>query len=283
MRIPSFSTKTAERVSDTTVTDKFIFTRSLFAYDVIKQHIHGTTLEIGCGEQYGVRLLAHKAKEYYCLDKFEKEISGEDYPWVIFQRQEVPPLNFESNKFDVVICFQVLEHIKDDKTLISEIFRVLKPGGILFLSTPNKSMSLTRNPWHIREYSQQGLAKLLSHSFKYFYIYGINGNEKTNQYFQLNKKYVEKIMKFDILDLQHRLPGWILRIPYDILNRINRKLLYKSQKERCQSFSVSDYFLTDFTTDCYDYLTIARRPLEMEPEIHVLNTKQYEIHDDKVA
>lgn len=42
-------------------------------------------------------------------------------------------------------------------------------------------------------------------------------------YYAENRRGVERITRFDILDLQHRLPRWMLQIPYDILNRMNRQ------------------------------------------------------------
>ncbi|HER25177.1 MAG TPA: class I SAM-dependent methyltransferase [Candidatus Atribacteria bacterium] len=44
-------------------------------------------------------------------------------------RLDIADMNFEDNFFDVIICTHVLEHVKDDQKAISELFRVLKPGG----------------------------------------------------------------------------------------------------------------------------------------------------------
>ncbi|MBV6624302.1 MAG: class I SAM-dependent methyltransferase [Rivularia sp. (in: Bacteria)] len=48
-------------------------------------------------------------------------------------------LPFEDSCFDAVTMFDLLEHIPDDKTAISEALRVLRPGGILLISTPNEN------------------------------------------------------------------------------------------------------------------------------------------------
>ena len=61
---------------------------------------------------------------------------------IVFHKMEIPPLqNIESDSVDFVVTFQVIEHIQDDNFFLEEIHRVLKPGGILLLTTPNKLMS----------------------------------------------------------------------------------------------------------------------------------------------
>ena len=64
------------------------------------------------------------------------------------------------------MTFQVIEHIKDDEKFVQEIHRVLKPGGKLILTTPNILMSLSRNPWHIREYNPTEMNEILKHHFQ---------------------------------------------------------------------------------------------------------------------
>ena len=79
---------------------------------------------------------------------------------------KIPPLNnIEENSVDYVVSFQVTEHIQDDNSFLKEIYRVLKPGGSVILTTPNKLMSLTRNPWHIREYTTTEIKKLIKKVF----------------------------------------------------------------------------------------------------------------------
>ena len=173
---------------------------------------------------------------------------------------EIPPLlNIDDNSIDFVVTFQVIEHIQKDKFFLQEIHRVLKPGGKLLLTTPNKLMSLSRNPWHIREYTPVEMKNILDKYFNENSVNGVYGNDLVMDYYQKNKIAVRKITRFDIFNLQYILPRWLLQIPYDILNRLNRKKL-KSQNEKVvQSVTVEDYFIKESTENCLDYFCVATK------------------------
>jgi SAM-dependent methyltransferase len=172
---------------------------------------------------------------------------------------EVPPIGFADESFDYVISFQVIEHIKRDKDFVKEVSRVLRKGGKFIVSTPNAPMSLTRNPWHIREYTEQQLRDLLAADFSNIEAYGVNGNEKIMQYYEQNRRSVERIMRFDILDLQHRLPRWILQIPYDVMNRLNRRRLLESNNELTRSIKMEDYSIGEISPQSFDLYYIATK------------------------
>lgn len=70
--------------------------------------------------------------EYNCVDKHCEGYSYPDY----VEDGDVCRLDFSDNEFDLVICNHVLEHVKDDQTAISEIFRVLKNNGTAILMVP---------------------------------------------------------------------------------------------------------------------------------------------------
>jgi hypothetical protein len=88
---------------------------------------------------------------------------------------------------------------------------------------------------------------------------GITGNEKVMAYYEQNKKSVERITRFDILNLQYRLPASILRLPYEILNRWNRNKLQTSDNKLVTDIHHEDYVVVDDATNALDLLLIVRK------------------------
>ncbi len=170
---------------------------------------------------------------YSAIDKIESAVVElrKKYPLGKFVSGHLPPLPYADNSFDSLVSFQVIEHIENDTLFLKEIFRVLRPGGIALITTPNRIQSLSRNPWHIREYTADELTQLAKNIFPHVEMKGIAGDEKVMIYHERNRKSVNKIMRWDIFDLQHKLPASILRVPYDLLNRMNRNKLQTNSDE----------------------------------------------------
>lgn len=249
---------TAERVSNRDASDNYVFQRSILAYYKAAELVHGDVLEIGTGMGYGVEVVAPSAKRYVTIDKscaYNVELPAN----AEFCQMAVPPLKFADESFDFVISFQVIEHIEQDRKFVAEVSRVLRKGGMFIVSTPNAPMSLTRNPWHVREYTAQELKALLAPNFASVEMLGVEGNEKIMEYYEANRRGVERITRFDVLDLQHRLPRWMLQIPYDILNRLNRRRLLNQNNELTSSITMSDYSVGPVSEQCFDLYFIARK------------------------
>lgn len=238
---------TTEITSDRIPSDNPIHQRLLKAYHLAEPFIKGDLLELGCGEGRGVSVLAPLAKSYTAIDKIETVIEtlAKKYPEHTFLPGSFPPFPFKDNSFDTIVTFQVIEHIKNDHLFLREIYRVLKPGGQALMTTPNIKMTLSRNPWHVREYTAEQLTTLCEKYFDKVEMMGVAGNDKVMEYHEQNRKSVQKIMKYDFLDLQHRLPAPLLRLPYDILNRLNRKKLQGADDELVKSISQSDYYIRE--------------------------------------
>ncbi len=257
-QIKNMSVYTTEIASDELTSDNPIHQRLLKAYYVAEQFVEGNVLEIGCGEGRGVELLAPKSNTYTAVDKIKEVVESLSlkFPKARFIQTNIPPLPFEDNSFDTVVSFQVIEHIKDDAAYLKEINRVLKPGGKAYISTPNILMTLSRNPWHIREYTAKELTDLSQQYFNKVEMKGIAGNEKVMQYYEQNKVSVHKIMRFDILNLQHHLPAALLKVPYEILNRRNRNKLQATDDSLVATIHHSDYLLSDDASTSLDLFVI---------------------------
>ena len=252
------SLHTAERVSARDRSDNFVLQRSILAYYEAKERVHGHVLEIGTGMGYGIDVVAPAAERFVTIDKsraFEVTLPAN----AEFRQMEVPPIGFADASFDYVISFQVIEHIKRDREFIREVHRILRPGGKFIVSTPNAPMSLTRNPWHVREYRPEELKALLGECFSEVECLGVSGNERVMEYYEKNRQGVERITRFDVLDLQHRLPRWMLQIPYDILNRLNRRRLLDENTSLTESITMQDYAVGPVTESCFDLFYIAHK------------------------
>lgn len=255
------SLQTAERISSHDTSDNVIYQRHLVAYNAAAQIISNNVLEVGCGEGYGIPLLAPKCTHYSAVDRYATDVSKFAAPFkqVSFLQTSVPPLPFNEETFDYAVSFQVIEHIEEDELFIKEISRTLKKGGKLVLTTPNIKMSITRNPWHVREYTVTELKNLLSKYFSDVNMQGVYGNKKVMEYYQQNKASVRKFTRFDIFNLQYKLPRTILQVPYDILNRLNRKLMLKADTKLVNDISFADYYTENATDTCFDLLAIATK------------------------
>ncbi len=252
------SVYTTEIASDQIPSDNPIHQRLLKAYHVAAPMVSGDLLELGCGEGRGVDLLLPRAKSYLGLDKIESIITTlkSKYPQAQFESGVFPPIKLPDNSFDSIVSFQVIEHVQKDELFLSEIQRILKPGGKALLSTPNIKMTLSRNPWHIREYTGDQLASLAAKYFSKVEMKGIAGSEKVLTYHEQNRESVQKIMKYDVLNLQYRLPAAMLRLPYDFLNRRNRNKLQLQDDELVLSISQEDYFLSEKSEQNLDLFCI---------------------------
>jgi len=253
---------TTEIASEEIASDNPIHQRLFKAYVVAQNYVQGNLLEVGCGEGRGVDLMMRKTTGFTAIDKIDEVIEElqKKHPAGKFMRMNIPPFaDLPSNTYDSVISFQVIEHIKDDLLYLKEIHRVMKPGATALLTTPNRKMTLSRNPWHEREYLAEELNALASKVFNQVEVKGITGNKKVMEYYEQNRKSVQRIMQWDILNLQYRLPASILRIPYEILNRWNRNKLHTETANLVSGISHEDYHVTDNVSQALDLLLIIKK------------------------
>lgn len=253
---------TTEITSDSIASDNPIHQRLLKAYFAAIPYVSGELLEIGCGEGRGVQQLAPLAKNYTAIDKIGKVIAElkSRYPDYRFLQASIPPIReLADGVYDTVVSFQVIEHIKNDRLYLEEIYRLLKKGGRALITTPNIKMSLTRNPWHVREYKATELANLCAKIFPKVEMKGITGNEKVMEYYKMNRESVRRITRWDVLKLQHRLPAGVLKIPYELMNRLNRIKLNNANDSLVATISHEDYLVVDDADNSLDLFAIVEK------------------------
>ncbi|OBJ55582.1 class I SAM-dependent methyltransferase [Mycobacterium sp. 1423905.2] len=125
-------------------------------------------LEAGCGEGYGADLIAGVARRVVAVDYDETTVAyvRHRYPRVEVLHANLAALPLPDASVDVVVNFQVIEHLWDQGQFVRECLRVLRPSGLLMMSTPNRiTFSPGRdtpiNPFHTRELNAAELTELL--------------------------------------------------------------------------------------------------------------------------
>jgi SAM-dependent methyltransferase len=125
-------------------------------------------LDAGCGLGYGSGMLAAGgAKEVTGVDLAEEVVAAARaaVPEARFETGDVRSLPFADDSFDLVVCFEVIEHVADQEATLDELRRVLAPGGALAISSPNREQYVPGNPHHVRELTTAELETLLKARF----------------------------------------------------------------------------------------------------------------------
>ncbi len=137
-------------------------------------------LDLGSGAGYGAAMLAEKAAYVLGADISEEAVSfaqnafagknlaflaadicGADFPERI--------LAAAGERFDCVVCFEMIEHVPAPLTVIQHVKRLLSPGGLFIVSTPNINYpfdAVKSNPHHVMEYSKAEFTAQLTHHFR---------------------------------------------------------------------------------------------------------------------
>lgn len=160
---------TGERTIPGLAEENYWFRRHEVVYQQLAGRCSGRdVLEAGCGEGYGADLLAGVARTVVGLDYDEATVAHvrARYPRVDVRHGNLAELPLADASVDVVVNFQVIEHLWDQAQFVAECARVLKPSGVLLISTPNRiTFSPGRdtpiNPFHTRELNAAELTELL--------------------------------------------------------------------------------------------------------------------------
>jgi SAM-dependent methyltransferase len=180
---PTLSGLVGERTVPQLWHENYWFRRHEIAYlslaPLVASLAPGIVVEAGCGEGYGVRLLRRAGIERVAaLDYDAASLShaGAAYPDDVAGRAvrtNLAALPLAGASASAIVCLQVIEHLWTPGQFLAECARVLRPGGLLVVSTPNRltfSPGLGRgrkppNPFHHREFDAAELADLIGEHF----------------------------------------------------------------------------------------------------------------------
>jgi SAM-dependent methyltransferase len=151
--------------------------RYAFARDLAPQK---DILDIACGEGYGSYLLAAHARSVIGVDLSGDVIAHAQRkyaaPGLEFRQGDCTRIPLEDSSVDMVVSFETIEHHDQHEAMLSEIKRVLRPNGLLVISTPQRGLigelSHRPNEFHVKELSLSEFADLLARYFRHSALFG---------------------------------------------------------------------------------------------------------------
>jgi O-antigen biosynthesis protein len=137
-------------------------------------------LDLGCGEGFGPALLAAEAREVLGIDIDPHTVEHatahylQDNLHFTLGSMIDPGLLADAEPFDVITCFEALEHVEAQDTLMAVVRRLLAPGGLFLTSTPDVTVYSHEhgndNPFHVRELTEEQFRTLLRSFFEHTVI-----------------------------------------------------------------------------------------------------------------
>jgi 2-polyprenyl-3-methyl-5-hydroxy-6-metoxy-1,4-benzoquinol methylase len=158
---------TGERTAPGIWHENYWYARHLAAYEWLIGLIPptGRVLDAGCGEGYGAELLRTAgARSVIGLDYDGTALRhiAKVYPQLKVLQGNLVQQGLADDAFDLVVSMQTIEHLWDQPTFVSECARVVRPGGAVVLTTPNKLTFPPGNWYHTRELTGPELVDLVA-------------------------------------------------------------------------------------------------------------------------
>jgi ubiquinone/menaquinone biosynthesis C-methylase UbiE len=166
---------TGERVIPGQVNDD-LWSEHVARYAFASRFAEGKrVLDAGCGAGYGAAELAQSALQVTGLDIAPDavEYARVTYPIsnLLFLVSSCTAIPFRPNSFELVVAFEVIEHLQDYRAFLNECARVVTPQGLFIVSSPNKSYYAESraktgpNPFHEHEFEADEFVSELSRVF----------------------------------------------------------------------------------------------------------------------
>lgn len=239
---------TGERIIPEMPELRVTFLQSLAAYEHAAPLADGArVLDCGSGEGYGTALLAERARLAVGIDRDPVVVAhaGTRYAQArqaTFIVADVAALPFLDASFDLIVCFQVIEHLPNAEAFLREVRRVLAPGGTFMLTTPNVLVTGARpNPHHIHDFSPTDLRHLLERVFDDVELRGVFAGEQVAAYRASNDRIVRTIMRLDPLGLHRRIPTRVVEFVHIRVTRLVRRRVNTDNPDLVSNLTTADF------------------------------------------
>ena len=234
-----------------------------YAIELARENGCQSVLEVGCGTGYGTVDLAEALPGIVAVDRIAPEPENR-HSRAQFIRSDARKIPLESNCFDLVLSFQVIEHIEDPVPYLKSIARTLKSGGTALLTTPNLKESDGENPFHVREYTKEELSDLLTPYFEEVEILGVFASKEPKAYYDARLKRIRSLVRMDPLGLRRRLPRWLIDRLFAALAVVVRRRI--RHEDGFPSVDLTDFPISPAADDCLDLMALCAGPRSQDED-----------------
>lgn len=185
-----------------------------------------TVLDAGCGEGYGARLLADVAASVLGIDRAEPIAAARARHRrenLAYEVADLAALETLGRRFDLVVSFQVIEHVEDPLGYLRALAAATAPGGTLVVTTPNRPMSVGENPYHLREWTAPELLALARPVLPSARMLGVHGSPRVLAYERARGEQIARILRLDPLGLRRLLPAVLVHRVFPKLATLVRR------------------------------------------------------------
>jgi len=249
---------TGERLDDANALYGADLARHRAAYRLAESHVgRGLTIDLGCGTGYGAAELSGRGSQVVGMDRVAPAPRARRSR-ARFVQGDLQRLPFAVGTADTIVSFQVIEHLSEPSVYLAEITRVLKPDGVLLLSTPNLLQSDGENPYHLHEYEAAELEAVLAAHFGSVELLGVRAVGVAAVYHADRLRRIRLITRLDPLQLRNRLPRSVVEWLFARLSILVRLAARRSGT----STQVTDEHFQIGAADahCLDLVAVCREP-----------------------
>lgn len=162
-------------------------------------------LELGSGTGYGAAELAEALPTVVAVDRVAP-LAASRRSGARFVRADLEAMPLERGVFDVVVSFQVIEHLADPTRYLEALAQHLRPDGVALVTTPNIVTSDGENPYHVHEYGADELRRLLERVFESVEMAGVSVRGEALRYHEERLARIRRLVRIDPLGLRKRIP-----------------------------------------------------------------------------
>jgi SAM-dependent methyltransferase len=234
-------------------------------YRAVLDHIGtGRILDVGCGQGFeSARFLSP-----------DRQVVGSDYSAEATEtaqgtyggqglrvaQMDALRLGFADATFDGACSSHLIEHFTEPEPHVSELARVVKEDGVVCILTPNAPADF-ENPFHLHLFDREELRQMLQRHFDDVWLAGVDAAPHVKADFAARRVKAARILRFDVLDLRHRMPHRWYVWAYTRLLPLAYRLVGRGDAGGVTGITAEDWFVTEELDDTTMVLfAVAKKP-----------------------